>query len=365
MSGGQQGGTTYQTSTSSSDSTAPPAIEGALKNLSQQTFQYFLDHPNAPKWFPNGTVADYSPQTQQSINDLYSRGYGSPFKAASQGAAMDTLGGKYLDINSNPYFQRSLAAGFQPQTKQFMNSVVPGIMGMFSGAGRMPYSGENGSAGMNALEMATDSLNQSQANAAAQASLGAYQTERGNQMAAMGMLPSFQAADYQDLMARLQAGGMLDQKAQQKLDADNQKYSYEQTAQPDYLTQMAQRLQAVYPGGSTRGTNQSFAYSMPPSNPSGDLLSTIMGGARFLGGGLTSVLSAVPGLFSSDRRDKTDISRLGIDPLTGLPMYAYRYRSDPKAYPKVVEPMAQDIAARGGAVRRIGGHMVVPAGGPV
>jgi hypothetical protein len=358
MSGGQQGGTTYQTSTSSSESTAPAAIEGALKNLSQRTFQYFLDNPNAPKWFPNGTVADYSPQTQQSIGDLYSRGYGSPFKTAAAGSAMDTLGGKYLDINSNPYFQRSLAAGFQPQTRQFMNSVVPGIMGMFSGAGRMPYSGEQGSAGMNALEMATDSLNQSQANAAAQASLGAYQTERGNQMATMGMLPSFQAADYQDLMARLQAGGMLDQKAQQKLDAENQKYSYEQTAQPDYLTQMAQRLQAIYPGGSTRGTNQSFAYSMPPSNPTADLLNTIMGGAR-------TAVSAIPMLMSSDRGDKTDVSRLGLDPLTGLPMYAYRYKGDPKTYPKVVGPMAQDIAARGGAVRRIGGHRIVPVGGAV
>ena len=45
----------------------------------------------------------------------------------------------------------------------------------------------------------------------------------------------------------------------------------------------------------------------------------------------------------SDKSMKTDITKLGKDPDTKLPMYAYRYKGDPKTYPKVVGPMAQDV----------------------
>ena len=40
---------------------------------------------------------------------------------------------------------------------------------------------------------------------------------------------------------------------------------------------------------------------------------------------------------------KTDITKLGKDPKTGLDMHAFRYKGDPKTYPKVVGPMAQDV----------------------
>ena len=45
----------------------------------------------------------------------------------------------------------------------------------------------------------------------------------------------------------------------------------------------------------------------------------------------------------SDKTMKTDITKLGKDPKTGLEMHAFRYKGDPKSYPKVVGPMAQDV----------------------
>ena len=39
---------------------------------------------------------------------------------------------------------------------------------------------------------------------------------------------------------------------------------------------------------------------------------------------------------------KTDIQKIGTHS-TGLPIYAYRYKGDPKSYPKVVGPMAEDV----------------------
>ena len=45
----------------------------------------------------------------------------------------------------------------------------------------------------------------------------------------------------------------------------------------------------------------------------------------------------------SDRRLKThDITRVGSK--MGVPIHAYRYKGDPKSYPKVVGPMAEDVA---------------------
>lgn len=63
-------------------------------------------------------------------------------------------------------------------------------------------------------------------------------------------------------------------------------------------------------------------------------------------GGLGSALGGLLGfgMLKSDERDKTDIKHEGTEPRTGIPIYSYRYKEDPKSYPKVVGPMAQDIA---------------------
>ena len=59
-------------------------------------------------------------------------------------------------------------------------------------------------------------------------------------------------------------------------------------------------------------------------------------------GGLASMFSSLlPAM--SDENEKTDKKKVGTDPNTGLDMYSYRYKGDPKTYPKVVGPMAQEI----------------------
>ena len=61
-------------------------------------------------------------------------------------------------------------------------------------------------------------------------------------------------------------------------------------------------------------------------------------------GGLGTLASGAASLFAlSDRTEKTDIKKVGKDEETGLDLYSYRYKGDPKTYPKVVGPMAQDI----------------------
>jgi hypothetical protein len=60
---------------------------------------------------------------------------------------------------------------------------------------------------------------------------------------------------------------------------------------------------------------------------------------------------------ASDRDLKTDIEKVADGK---IPMYAYRYKTDPKTYPKVVGPMAQDVQkVAPSAVKRVGGKLVI------
>lgn len=90
-----------------------------------------------------------------------------------------------------------------------------------------------------------------------------------------------------------------------------------------------------------------------------NMFSALLGGAN-LGLKASGVGGFAPAT-SSDENDKTDITPLGEDE-NGVKQYAYRYKSDPKTYPKVVGPMAQDIEKKDpSAVKKIGGHKVVAA----
>lgn len=65
----------------------------------------------------------------------------------------------------------------------------------------------------------------------------------------------------------------------------------------------------------------------------------------------------------SDETEKTDIKKLGKDDETGLDIYAYRYKGDPKDYPKIVGPMAQDVEKHyPDATRRVAGKLTVDFG---
>jgi hypothetical protein len=93
--------------------------------------------------------------------------------------------------------------------------------------------------------------------------------------------------------------------------------------------------------------NQTQQYAAQTAAHSAEL-----GGLFGLGG---SLLGAI-----SDREDKTDIKKLGDK--DGVPIFAYRYKGDPKTYPKSVGPMAQDVEKKfPGSTFGIGGHRVIKA----
>lgn len=154
----------------------------------------------------------------------------------------------------------------------------------------------------------------------------------------------------QGAQAALQAGGMNQMQDQANLDADRARYD----AMRNYpLEQLNIRLAALgmTPYGST--TSQT----------------TPTTGSPFLTGlGTAATLASFAPMFGfSDKTMKTDIKKVGKDKETGLDMYSYRYKGDPKTYPKVVGPMAQDVQKKyPDQVKEIGGKLAVNLGfGPM
>ena len=326
MSGGGGGGG-YQSSTSTNNSVAgpPPSIAPKLESVLNDVWGWYRDNAKAPAYYPGATVAPMSLTTQGALSALSTRGMnGTAEQAAGKSAILDTLTGKYLDINNNPYFQGAIKASFEPQMDNLLNRTLPTLDSKFAGSGRT-----GSGAHFDTSARTINDLNQTQSDAAAKAALGAYTGERSNMQASLGMLPSFQAMDYQNLNAALSSGQLQDAYNQRVIDSNVARYNYANTAQADWYARMAGLLQGMYPGGQNFSSGMSSGYTQQAGGGSG--VGTAMGLA---GLGLQAYTAF------SDARLKDVKARVGYTD-DGLPLYLYKYKGDDRPQ---IGPMAQDVA---------------------
>jgi hypothetical protein len=334
----------FSASNSSSTSTSGPnpVIAPKLENITDNFWAWYNQNGKAPGYYPNGTVAPQSAQTVAANGALWNRGvngFGYGIDLASKTQLGDTLAGRYLDIGSNPQFQKALAVSFQPQAAQLTSEILPALDARFGGAGRTG-SGAHVDSTMRAI----NGLQQAESNAAATAAQAAYDGERSRQQQALGLLPQMQQVDYGNIAAQAQAGANSDAQAQRQLDDANAKYRYDQTAQADWYTQMAQRLIAGYPGGQTTGSGMASGWGLPSSSGTDGLLSAFVPSfSRSPGPGsalsaLAPALSLAPTMLS-DRRLKSDVVKVGRLN-DGQPVYRYRLAGQPNVQ---LGLMAQDV----------------------
>jgi hypothetical protein len=229
----------------------------------------------------------------------------------------------------------------------------------------------NSSAQQQAGQLSANLYNQNfmQAQAAAQADIARrMQADQYNQAAGLqgaqlgitgaqtlgGLAGAGQESFLTGAASSLAAQSAIQQQQQAQLDAARQYYA---ELQGFPLQQLQIPLQAL--GMTPYGGTQ----TQTASGGSGSGLMTGLGAASTG----VSILSGLKGLglfaalgAGSDERLKTDIQKLGKDKETGVDMYAYRYKGDPKTYPKVVGPMAQDIEEKyPDAVREVAGKKTV------
>lgn len=149
----------------------------------------------------------------------------------------------------------------------------------------------------------------------------------------------------QDFAAMLQGGSLQQNQAQKELDSAREKFGESRNNDIDNLNLRLSAL-GMSPYGKTETTNK-----------------TTTGGQSGTDWGQMGmgIFSALLGLSEDDT--KTDKEKVGKLPGTDLEMWAFRYKKDPKHYPKVVGVMASDVQKKmPDAVHIVDGKRVINYG---
>lgn len=280
-------------------------------------------------------------------------GYGS-----AQGATSNFLGYTPQQVSAGQLSNTDLTPYLNPYTQTVINSALPLLdqqrqqannqsaaqavqAGAFGGSREGVAEGVNNSqSALNAAQLAAQlqSANFSQAQGAATTDLNRNLTAaQSNQAAGLqgagvdlgaaqqlgNLTAQGQTANQAGLTGALAGQTQLQQQAQAEINAPIQDALQRQ--------QVLQSAVGAVPYGSSQTTTSNGPG--PTSNPWLTGLGAL-GTSAGIAGNLATIFS--------DRTLKTDIKKVGKDADTDLPLYAFRYKGDPKSYPKVVGIMAQD-----------------------
>jgi hypothetical protein len=336
-----------------------------VQNAGQQNYGLAQQVASQPlQQYQGQMVADTSPQTQQAWNLAANSGnVGQDAQSAAQAGYLNTLGQTPQNVQAGQLSNTNLQPYMNPYTQNVINTTLPIMQqnlalqqnqqqnaansaNAFGGSRQGIQQGVTQAQGAQNMAQMAQQLNQAnfgQAQAAAQNDIAnTLKAQQGNQSAALqqGALANQASAglgtlgnqQMQNNIANYgmltSAGGFEQQQAQNDINAQLAKFQQAWTNPQQQLGMMESALGMTPYNTGSSGTSASTT-TQTQSNPA----------SMALGG-----LSTLGGLFSafSDRRLKTDIQRVGKHP-SGVPIYSFRYKGDPKSYPKIAGPMAEDV----------------------
>ena len=247
MSKGGGGDTRQITQTTSAPAYAKPFLEFGLseaKNIYQ----------NQPSYYPGQTTVGFSPESEMALAGTRQMAIdGSPFIPAVQDVVMQNL------MGTNPL----QSAAFRP--------VIEQMQAQASKAGRYGSGYEQGAVAAALAPMALQA-----------------------QQDAIAMAPAVREFGFADLNTLAGVGGAREAQSQAELQADIDRYNFEQQ-QP--LTSLANYMATVQ-GGTVGGQSTQPVFR----NTAGNVLSGALGGAELagmvpgMGGGMGAGLGALAGL---------------------------------------------------------------------
>ncbi|WP_324132357.1 tail fiber domain-containing protein [Bosea sp. (in: a-proteobacteria)] len=295
---------------------------------------------------------------------------GSPNLQAAYGTAAQVTPGA-ISEQMNPYLRNVGDTTLDAMRREYMNADA-GLASKYAAGSMMGGSGEaiaRGQAARGYGQNVASTIAQIQsagydkatatamANAQMQQQTGMANQSAENTMRMTGADYGLKSAQVNDALRNTQLA--REQAAAQGLTQNGLMQQQQSQQVLDVPWTALERLFGITP---KQMNSQTFSQKESPDT-SASPLQSILGlgstilGAKTAGGG--SVAASLLGL--SDEREKTDIQKLGKDPETGLQLYSYRYKGDPKTYPKMTGPMAQDVEdAYPGSTRNVGGRMAVP-----
>ena len=364
----------------------PPWINQAA----QQNYGLAQNIANRPlTQYQGQQVADIGPQTQQAWNlAAQSGGAGADQYNASQAGFLTAAGTPATQVNAQQLSNTNLQPYMSPFTQSVINSTLPIMQqqnalsqnqqanqansaNAFGGSRQGIQQGVAQAQGAQNIGQMAAQLNQanfSQAQAAATGDISRnLQAQQGNQQANQANINSLISAagglgtlgsqaqqnQRQQFLELSTAGAQQQQQAQNQIQANVGQFN-QANAYPGTQLGILQSALGMTPYGSTT-MGSSTGQTQQTTTPS--VMSDIQAGMQALGslsgaGGPLAFLSG-----GSDRHLKTDIQKVGVHPQTGLPLYSYRYKGDPKSFPKVTGPMAEDaMQVAPQAVKTVGVH---------
>jgi hypothetical protein len=254
---------------------------------------------------------------------------------------------KYLNPYTNEVEQRAIGNANTALDQQLrgVNDAAQKASA-FGGSRQAVESGVTRAQGVRGIGDLSAQLRQQGFNTATQTALADRSGLQGTAAGLTNLAGAQQGSRLANIQGLLTAGQQDRGQQQAVIDAAMKKF-YEARDYP--IEQLNTRLAALgmSPYGKTETGSKTGTAEVPPTD------------FATLGLGILKTLPAL-GFSFSDRTAKTDIKKLGKDPTSGIDMYAYRYKGDPKTYPKVVGPMAQDIEKKyPTAIKKIGGKRVI------
>ena len=344
------GGSSPAQTTSTTQVQLPKWVNEASKN-NYQIAQGIAAKPL--EQYAGDTVADWTPDSKAAF-DMLRGSVGMGASAYDEAAGLATKGaGGILSLDRdkymNPYIDnvesKALAALDDSRVQSLMGNADKAVAAKAFGGSRSgvvdAVTNSEAAKASGLLSAQLRSNGYDKATSAMQSDLSGF-SRGASDVAAVA--DGRQNQMIKDFTALLGSGQAQQGQNQAEIDADIAKF----TEARDYDLQGLNLLLA--------------SLGMSPYGNTTTSTGTSQGGSDGMNVG--SIISGGLGLIGSlsDKSMKTDIEKLGKDPETGLMMHAYRYKGDPKSYPKVVGPMAQDIKkVAPNAVRKVGGKMVVRA----
>jgi len=240
---GGGGSPTNSTTTSGIDPNVVPYVTYGLEQGKQ------LYQSNTPQYYGGQTYISPSQQTQTALQAAQNRAMsGNPLLPAAQQQQQDVISGQYLQ--NNPYFNQALAGASQGATQTYMDA----IKAAQSGASQSGRYGSGVSADIQ--NRAANTLSNTLANKYGDLAYQNYANERGMQNAAATNAPTLAAADYADINQLMNVGKISEDYQNQALQADINKFNYNQNLPYQKLQNYA-NLIGQTPMGSVSTTTSS------------------------------------------------------------------------------------------------------------
>ena len=233
----------------------PPAYAAPFLAYGANEAQRLYNTGGGFNYFPENTVAGFSPEQQMAMNLQTNRALsGSPLTREAQNLSLNTLRGDFLSGN-NPYLQQAV-----------LDPITQNVQSQFSRAGRL---GSGANQDVLARSLATPLMQN-------------YENERSRQNQMIGAAPSLARADLQDYADLARVGAMRQDQAQRQIAANMDRFNFLQAAPAQNLNQFLGQV------GTAAGGYKSQT-SPYVSNPLNQTLGTI--------GNVIGIGTGIKGLF--------------------------------------------------------------------